>query len=133
MNRGLIYLDSSALMKLIFEERETGALVQFLDVWPNRTSSVLARVEVLVSVRRVDDEDVHREAVNILSGVNLVDPDHGIFTAAISTDPPVVRTLDAIHLATALSLGRELAGMVVYDRRLAEAARHAGLTVWAPA
>lgn len=119
-------------MKLIFEERETRALATFLGDWPDRTSSVLARVEVLVSVRRVDDEDVQREALSILSGLNLVHPDHGIFTAAVKTDPPVIRTLDAIHLATALSLGHELAGMVVYDRRLAEAARHAGLTVWAP-
>ena len=120
-------------MKLIFEERETGALVTFPGAWPNRTSSVLARVEVLVSVRRVDDEDVHRDALNVLNGVNLVDPDRGIFTAAVRTDSPVVRALDANHLATALSLGHELAGMVVYDHRLADAARRAGLTVWAPA
>jgi hypothetical protein len=61
------------------------------------------------------------------------------FAPAISHSPPqrgpnlVLRTLDAIHLATAVSLGHELAGMVVYDRRLARAARDAGLTVWAPA
>ena len=133
MNPGLIYLDSSALIKLIFEERETSALITFLAAWPNRTSSVLARVEVLVSVRRVDDEDVRREALNVLSGINLVHPDHAVFAAAVKTDPPVVRTLDAIHLATALSLGHELAGMVVYDHRLAQAARHAGLEVFAPA
>ena len=132
MNGGLIYLDSSALIKLIFEERETQALIQFLSAWPNRMSSVLARVEVMVSVRRVHDEDVRREALNVLSGINLVHPDHGLLAAAATTDPPVVRTLDAIHLATAISLGHELAGIVVYDHRLADAARHAGLTVWAP-
>ena len=133
MNRGLVYLDSSAVMKLVFEERETQALTQFLRAWPNRTSSALARVEVMVSVRRVHDEDIHREALNILSGINLVHPDQGMLAAASATDPPVVRALDAIHLATAVSLGHELAGMVVYDLRLAEAARHAGITVWAPA
>lgn len=132
MNRGLIYLDSSAVMKLVFQERETDALVEFLRDWPNRTSSALARVEVMVSVRRVDDEDVHREARDILDGINLVHPDHATFAAACMTNPPIVRTLDAIHLATAVSLGHELAGMVVYDLRLAEAARHAGITVWAP-
>lgn len=132
MNGGLVYLDSSAVMKLIFEERETPALTRFLRAWPNRTSSALARVEVMVSVRRVQDEDVRREAVNILSGIHLVHPDHRTFAAACATDPPIVRTLDAIHLATAVSMGHELAGMVVYDRRLSEAARHAGLTVWAP-
>ena len=132
MNGGLIYLDSSALIKLIFEERETRALIQFLSAWPNRTSSVLARVEVLVSVRRVHEEHASLAALDVLSGINLVHPDHGTLAAAAATDPPVVRTLDAIHLATAISLGHELAGMVVYDRRLADAARHAGLTVWAP-
>lgn len=132
MNRGLVYLDSSAVMKLVFEERETQALAEFLRAWPNRTSSALARVEVMVSVRRVHDEDIHREALNILSGINLVHPDQGMFAAASATDSPVVRALDAIHLATAVSLGHELAGMVVYDLRLAEAARHAGITVWAP-
>ena len=133
MNQGLVYLDSSAIMKLVFEERETQALARFLHAWPNRTSSTLARVEVMVSVRRVDNDDVHREAVNILSGIDLVHPDHRMFAAACATDPPLVRALDAIHLATAVALGHELAGMIVYDRRLAEAARHAGLTVWAPA
>jgi predicted nucleic acid-binding protein len=132
VNRGLIYLDSSAVMKLVFEERETQALTEFLRAWPNRTSSALARVEVMVSVRRVHDKDIHREALNILGGINLVHPDQGMFAAASATDPPVVRALDAIHLATAVSLGHELAGMVVYDVRLAEAARHAGITVWAP-
>ena len=132
MNRGLIYLDSSAVMKLVFQERETDALVEFLRDWPNRTSSALARVEVMVSVRRVDDDDIHREAHDILNGINLVHPDHATFAAACMINPPIVRTLDAIHLATAVSLGHELAGMVVYDLRLAEAARHAGITVWAP-
>ncbi len=132
MNEGLVYLDSSAIMKLVFEERETPALAGFLQEWPHRTSSTLARVEVMVSVRRVDDDDVHREAVSILNGIHLVHPDHRMFTAACTTDPPLVRALDAIHLATAVALGPELAGMVVYDHRLAEAARRAGITVWAP-
>lgn len=132
MNGGLVYLDSSAVMKLIFQERETDALVEFLRDWPHRTSSTLAQVEVMVGVRRVDDEDIHREARDILKGIHLVDPDQSTFAAACMLNPPIVRTLDAIHLATAVSLGHELAGMVVYDRRLAEAARHAGITVWAP-
>lgn len=133
MNRDLVYLDSSALIKLIFEERETHALAEFLTAWPNRISSVLAQVEVLVTVRRVHDEDVTRQARDILGRLDLVRPDEGVFAAAAAIDPPVVRALDAIHLATAISLGHELAGMVVYDLRLADAARRAGLTVWAPA
>jgi predicted nucleic acid-binding protein len=53
--------------------------------------------------------------------------------AAIDVNPRALRTLDAIHLATALSLEPDLTGMVVYDTRLAAAARASGLTVWAPA
>ena len=52
---------------------------------------------------------------------------------AVTCEPRELKTLDAIHLATALSLGHHLAGMIVYDRRLADAARHHGITVWAPA
>lgn len=133
MNRGLVYLDSSALIKLIFEERETQVLAEFLTAWPNRISSVLARVEVMITVRRVHDEDITRQARDVLDRLDLVCPDEDLFAAAAAIDPPVVRALDAIHLATAISLGHQLAGMVVYDLRLADAARRAGLTVWAPA
>jgi predicted nucleic acid-binding protein len=52
---------------------------------------------------------------------------------AVFIEPPSIPSLDAIHLATALSLEPDLSGMVVYDRRLADAARNAGLTVFAPA
>jgi predicted nucleic acid-binding protein len=55
-----------------------------------------------------------------------------LLTAAARVEPTSLRALDAIHLATALSLGHDLSGIVVYDRRLADAARGAGLTVWAP-
>jgi predicted nucleic acid-binding protein len=133
VNRGLVYLDSSALIKLIFEERETQVLARFLTAWPNRISSVLARVEVMITVRRVRDEEVTRRARDVLGRLDLVRPDEGLFAFAAAIDPPVVRVLDAIHLATAISLGHQLAGMVVYDLRLADAARRAGLTVWAPA
>ena len=133
MKNGQVYLDSSALVKLVFDEPETEALIQFLRAWPRRTSSLLARVEVMVSVRRAEDDDVTREALEVLKGLNLVRPDDRVFAAAAATEPPVIRALDAIHLATAISLGHDLAGMVVYDHRLADAARHAGITVWAPA
>jgi predicted nucleic acid-binding protein len=52
---------------------------------------------------------------------------------AARIDPLTLRSLDAVHLATAVALAADIEGMVVYDRRLAQAARDAGLTVWAPA
>jgi predicted nucleic acid-binding protein len=132
VSEGVVYLDSSALIKLIFEERETSSLAAFLDAWPTRASSSLARVEVLRTAQLVDDDVVVGHAGRLLAHVHLIRPDDVLLAAATRLEPASLRALDAIHLATALSLGSELAGMVVYDRRLAEAARHAGLTVWAP-
>jgi predicted nucleic acid-binding protein len=132
VSEALVYLDSSAIIKLLFDEPETPALSEFLVKWPNRVSSTLARVEVLRASRLVGDAVVTRHAREILTGVHLVRADEGILAAAAMLEPPTLRTLDSIHLATALSLGRDLAGMVVYDRRLREGARSAGLRVWAP-
>jgi predicted nucleic acid-binding protein len=129
---GVLYLDSSALIKLIFQEPETSALADFLHAWPTRTSSSLASVEVLRTARLVNDAVVTRHARGLLAGVHLIRPDDTLLAAAARLEPAPLRALDAIHLATALSLGSELAGMVVYDQRLAAAARRAHVTVWAP-
>jgi uncharacterized protein len=128
-----IYLDASALLKLIFEEPETPALETFLSGWPTRTSSAIARIEVLRISRRLRDEMVTRHARDVIDAVDLIAPDARVFVEATELAPLSLRSLDAIHLATALSLQPDLAGMVVYDRRLSDAARAAGLTVWAPA
>ena len=132
MSAGVVYLDSSALIKLIFEEPETSGLADFLDAWPTRTSSSLASLEVLRTAQLVDGLAVARHARHMLAHVHLIRPDDVLLAAATRLEPASLRALDAIHLATALSLGSELAGMVVYDRRLAAAARRAHVTVWAP-
>jgi predicted nucleic acid-binding protein len=129
---GVVYLDSSALVKLIFEEDETQALRQFLVDRPLRSCSVVGRVEVLRIARLVDDLVVE-QAHDVLAGIHLVDLDALTIRRAIDVNPRALRALDAIHLATALALEPDLEGLVVYDKRLAEAARAAGLTVWAPA
>lgn len=132
MSGSIVYLDSSALIKLIFEEAETSGLCDFLRAWPSRASSSVASVEVLRTAQLVDDDLVNADAHNVLAHVHLIRPDDVLLGAATRLEPPALRSLDAIHLATALSLGPELGGMVVYDRRLADAARRAGVTVWAP-
>lgn len=132
MSDGVVYLDSSAIIKLIFEEDETSGLADFLGSWPARASSSLASVEVLRTAQLVEDDLVTKHARHLLAHVHLIKPDEVLLASATRLAPRSLRALDAIHLATALSLGTELAGMVVYDRRLADAARHAGLTVWAP-
>lgn len=133
MKDGILYLDASALIKLVFEEPETSGLAVFLRTWPARASSSVARVEVLRTAQLVHDDLVTGHARRILAHVNLIHPDDVLLAAATRLEPTSLRALDAIHLATALSLGSELGGMVVYDRRLATAARDAGLEVFAPA
>jgi uncharacterized protein len=133
VNTDPIYLDSSALLKLIFDEEETPGLVAFLSDWPARVSSALARIEVMRIAARVEDRAVAREAQRIFRGLSLVRVDDGIVAAAAAIKPAGLRSLDAIHLATVQAFDHHLAGMVVYDRRLAAAARDHGIAVWAPA
>lgn len=128
-----VYLDSSALVKLLFEEPETPALVAFLKSKPTRVSSALADIEVARVAARVGDPVVQREAKRLLRAVHLVRIDDDIVRRAASFNAADLRSLDAIHLSTAQIFGPELTGMVVYDRRLARAATDHGLTVWSPA
>jgi predicted nucleic acid-binding protein len=132
--RDHLYLDSSALVKLVVLEPESTALHEFLRHRPTRLSSGLAEVEVPRALRRAGfDAPELRRAVALLARINLVGVDRAILRAAAALAPPALRSLDAIHLATALSLGQDLAGIVTYDQRLAEAAADLALDVWAPA
>jgi predicted nucleic acid-binding protein len=129
----LLYLDSSALVKLVVAETETPALLAFLKGWPHRVSSALARVEVLRAVKRLGaPAAVRRRAARVLARVALVRIDEPVLAAAVRLRPPELRTLDAIHIATAQSLD-DLGGIVTYDARLARAASRARFAVWAPA
>lgn len=132
MNSGLVYLDSSAIIKLVFEEDETDALLTFLQTRPQRVSSAVARIEVLRIVSRAQDPLLLREAKRVLSALDLIRMDDDIVTRAAALEPAGLRSMDAVHLATAQMLGHHLAGMVVYDRTLAAAARAADITVWSP-
>jgi predicted nucleic acid-binding protein len=94
-------------------------------------SSDLARAELLRATRRVaPDRLVHaREVLDILV---LTEVGTAIFEQAGRLEPPGLRTLDALHLASALDLGDDLDGMVTYDERLASAAQVHGVPVIAP-
>lgn len=126
------YLDSSALVKLVVAEDESLALRRALRRHPSRVSSALARVEVVRAVRAYGVEGSTRARV-VMRGLDLVPIDDGILDAAARLDPAVLRSLDAIHLASALRLAGELEVVITYDRRMAEAARSLGLVVAAPA
>ncbi len=130
----LVYLDSSALVKLVVSEPESTALMEFLRGQPERLSSAVALTEVPRALRRGGfGTRERRRARELLARVALVDPDRRILATAATLDPPTLRTLDAIHLATALAVREELAALVTYDRRLRTAAERAHLDVVAPA
>ena len=132
--RSGVYLDSSALVKLVVEEAESAALQSRMGDWGHRVSSSIVEVEVLRAIRRVSgDVRVHDRARSILGELVLVEVDAVIRRVAATVDPPMVRALDAIHLATALGVAAELAAFVTYDQRLSAAASAAGLPVLVPA
>jgi predicted nucleic acid-binding protein len=130
----LLYLDASALVKLVVAEPESSALTEFLASWPDRLSSALSLTEIPRALRRARFGSAERQrAHRVLARISLVDVDRRILTTAASLEPPHLRTLDAIHLATALAVREDLAGLVTYDRRLATAAERSDLEVFAPA
>jgi hypothetical protein len=130
---GLLYLDSSALVKLVLPEDETVALREALFDWPERVSSELAVVEVLRAAQRAsDDAEVHRRAEAVLDGLHLLSVESSILREAARLAPTALRSLDAIHLASALSLEEDLGGLSVYDPSLRKAALDLGLRIVAP-
>ena len=128
----LAYLDTSAFLKLTIVEPESDALTTWLADWPERVSSMLLRVEARRAVLRQDASAVRRlrEATARLYLAPLTE---SLLDAAGRLEPAPLRTLDAIHLATALSLSTRLGVVVTYDRRMIEAAEHLGLPVASPA
>jgi hypothetical protein len=128
---GIAYLDSSAVVKTIVEESESGALRRFLRDFETHASSELARTEVVRAVRRAQPHALRR-AFAALERLVLVELDAGILDAAGLLEPDTLRTLDALHLATAQSLSRQLASFVTYDERMSVAGTALGLPVEAP-
>jgi uncharacterized protein len=129
----VIYLDSSALMKLVRGEDETPALREWLASRPEQpvVTSELGRVEVLRAARRAGGQ-VLAEARAVVGDLDLVPLDRATQDIACDVGGPLLRTLDALHLASALLLGDGLTAFVAYDHRLSEAAVAAGLRVTAP-
>ncbi len=126
------YVDSSALVKLVREEPETPALRQWLARGAGHVVACdLVRTEVVRAVRRSSPQD-SATAHEVLAAVTLIPVSRGHFDSAARLEPVALRSLDAIHLASALDLGDELEGLVTYDDRLAEAARAYGVVVVQP-
>lgn len=131
MSARFVYLDSSAFAKLVMAEPESTSLRQFLRRRPKQASAALLRTEAMRAARRVDGRLVPaiRSALARLLLVRLT-PD--LLDRAGTLDPPEIRSLDAIHLAAALSLGDDLGQFVTYDETMAEAARSLNFKVASP-
>jgi predicted nucleic acid-binding protein len=126
-------MDSSALMKLVRREAETDALSAWLNLRRELpvVTSELGRIEVLRAARRAGDP-VLAEARAVVGDLDLVPVDRAVQDVACDIGDPLLRTLDALHLASALLLGDALTAFIAYDHRLAGGARAAGLAVCAP-
>jgi len=128
-----LYLDSSALVKLVLPEGESGALLERLAAWPIRMTSEIARVEVLRAARRAAlDPAVGQRAEAVMAALHLIKIDDEILSRAAMLEPRTLRSLDALHLASALTLGESLGAMAIYDLALATAATALGVAVIAP-
>jgi predicted nucleic acid-binding protein len=127
----LAYLDTSAYVKLIVDEPESVALHRELAGWSAWTSSALLGVEAVRACRRLG-ETVADSAETSLSDVALIPMDEQVLAVARRLDPSELRSLDSIHLATALSISTDLGALFSYDDRLTAAATAAGLHVLAP-
>lgn len=128
----MIYLDSCALVKLVHPEPETRALRSWLATRSaSAVSSALAILEVTRALRR-SDPGALPGVPEVLSRLLLVPIDQPILVAAAALTDPFLRSLDAIHLATALRLDAPALVFVSYDKRLSGAAIQEGLTVAAP-
>ena len=121
------------MVKIVVAEPESDALLAFLRSRPDRLSSALSLTEVPRALRRARfGGAVKRRAQRLLRRLALIDVDRRILAAAAALEPTDLRTLDAIHLATALVVREDLTGLVTYDRRLAAAAERLDLEVVAP-
>lgn len=130
----MIYFDSSALLKLLFEESESAALERWVS---GRTamptlSSELVKVEVVRAARRLDPLVVSA-ARRLVAQLDLIPMTTGLVEEAADVGDPSLRSLDAIHLASALSVREELSAFVAYDTRLTSAAEALGLPIVKPA
>jgi hypothetical protein len=126
-------VDTSAALKLLAEETHSRAFARFYDQSAGATwvSSALLRIEVIRAVGRVMPAALP-DARDLLLAFDYVTVDDEVVEAAMNEPDRMLRSLDAIHLATARIFGSELSALATYDDRLAAAAKDAGITVIDP-
>lgn len=130
----MIYLDSAAVVKLVHSEPESQALRDWLDERAETTwvSSVLVEIESFRALALHAPQAVVR-LHPVLDQIDLIDFSPRMRILAQTVQPVTVRSLDAIHLGTALAIRPDLTSFVTYDKRLLDAAAASGLRVDSPA
>lgn len=134
---GVAYFDTSALIKRIVREAESEALADAVDDrrgdGVQLVGSAIAKIELSRALRRrgLGAVEADRESRAALEGIAIAPMTDVVIEFARGIDPPILRSLDAIHLATAVAVGAH--ELWTYDARLAEAAAARGMTVRAPA
>src|SRR5205809_3199897 len=132
MSAEVAYLDTSAAVKLLMNERESPALRRWLRRRPERASAALLRVELVRVVRCAGFPRLLPQTRRLLAGVHLIRLDDALLDRAADLDPSDLRSLDSIHLAAAASLGDDLAAAASYDDRLLAAAASVGFPIATP-
>jgi hypothetical protein len=129
----MIYLDSAAVVKLVHAETESMALRAWLDERAETgwISSVLTEIESFRALARYAPEAASRLPA-VLDQIELIGLDPPIRILAQTARPATVRSLDAIHIGTALHARRAVTSFVTYDKRLLDAALAAGLPADSP-
>jgi predicted nucleic acid-binding protein len=132
----VIFLDSAAIVKMIRREKESAALESWLTQQPDKelVASSLVLTEVPRALRRSDPGRL-AAVPTVLARLDRIPIDDTVLATAAAYADPMLRTLDAIHLASAQSMvleGMELTALVTYDKRLLAAAADIGLPTAAP-
>jgi predicted nucleic acid-binding protein len=129
----MIYIDTSALVKLVATESESAALIDWLNSRLDEplVTSIVGRIELTRAAARIGDAAVVA-AQRLAATVDTLVLSDSIASQAAILSPTTLRTLDAIHLATAYEYRQRLSAFCVYDQRLVEAARNHALPVTSP-
>ncbi len=132
----MIYLDTSALTKLLVVETETSDLQAWLAGQIGQgeyaATSALGRVELMRVVARYGDPGQVERARYLLDGLDILPLTERVIALAETIGPPALRSLDAIHLAAAAHIEAGLTAFVTYDHRLLAGCRDVGLATASP-
>jgi predicted nucleic acid-binding protein len=135
--QGVVYIDTSALVKLVVREAESDALEHALPGVGELATSAITSIELARAVARARADPTVEVAddyaiLGLLATLAEIPLDVEVRSAAASLTPIELRTLDAIHLASALTLADDLTAVLAYDKRMQNAAHSRGITVLAP-